>query len=492
MRDPSDDDARSGTGERAGASAATLAAMDKPKALERALVHAQAWLDGLETRSVAATASLATLRDRIGRPLGDTGVPAVRVIDDLVASTEGGHLGSAGGRFFAWVIGGSLESALAADWLTSTWEQNAALYACGPAVSVIEEVAGAWVKELLDLPREASFAFTTGCQLAHVTCLAAARHRVLAKVGWDVEAEGLAGAPRVRILTTAERHSSVDRAVRFLGFGTRSMQPIATDADGRIRADALEAALTSSTGPVIVVLDAADLNIGAFDGFATIIPLAKKYGAWVHVDGAFGLFARASRTQRAQIEGVELADSWATDAHKWLNVPYDCGIAVVKDVEAHRAAMTVSASYIAPAAGRARDQIDWNPDFSRRARGVTVYAALRELGRTGVEDLIDRTCRYCADIVAGIGTVPGAEVLWQPTLNQGLVRFLDPRTGATEADHDARTVATIEAINATGEAFFSGTVWRGRQAMRISVVNWRTTDADVTRVVAAVRSVLAR
>ena len=454
--------------------------------LARALSHARGWLSELDDRPVAATASLATLRDRIALPLADGGVDPVRVVDELVAMTEGGLLGSASGRFFAWVIGGSLESALAADWLVATWEQNAVLSTCGPAVAMVEEVAGSWILELLDLPRDASFAFTTGCQLAHFTALAAARHRVLARAGWDVEADGLAGAPRIRVLTSELRHASIDRAVRFLGLGARSLHAIAVGADGVVRADALRDALDASPGPTIVVLDAADLNIGAVDAFATLIPIAHERGAWVHIDGAFGLFARASRSKRALLAGVELADSWATDGHKWLNVPFDCGIAIVRDAAAHRAAMTITAAYIE--AGSARDQLDWTPEWSRRARGVTVYAALRELGRDGVEALVDRSCGFCADLVAQIGALPGAEVVWTPTLNQGLVRFRDP-AGSSDSDHDAYTDAMIAAINATGEAFFSSTTWRGRRAMRISVVNWRTTAADVARTVAAVARV---
>ncbi len=456
--------------------------------LARALTHARSWLSGLDDRPVAATASLATLRERIALPLAHHGVDPTRVVDELVAMTEGGLLGSASGRFFAWVIGGSLESALAADWLVSTWEQNAVLSTCAPAVAMVEEIAGSWILELLDLPRDASFAFTTGCQLAHVTALAAARHRVLARAGWDVEADGLVGAPPIRVLTSELRHASIDRAVRFLGLGTRSLHALAVGADGVVRADALRAAL--ATGPAIVVLDAADLNIGAVDSFATLIPIAREHGAWVHIDGAFGLFARASRTKRTLLAGVELADSWATDGHKWLNVPFDCGIAIVRDTAAHRAAMTIAAAYIEP--GGARDQLDWTPEWSRRARGVTVYAALRELGRDGVEALIDRSCAFCAELVAQIGALPGVEVIWTPTLNQGLVRFRDPRERATEAHHDAFTDAMIAAINATGEAFFSSTTWRGRRAMRISVVNWRTTAADVARTVAAVSSQAAR
>ncbi|MBW8076928.1 MAG: aspartate aminotransferase family protein [Gallionella sp.] len=386
-------------------------------------------------------------------------------------------------------MGGSLISALAADWLTSTWDQNAALYGCSPVASVIEEVAGGWIKELLDLPREASFAFTTGCQLAHFTCLASARASVLEKAGWNVNEGGLCGAPKIRVLTSEHRHGSVDRAVRFLGLGNKSIESIAADRNGRMEPGALQVALHKTQQPTILVLSAGDLNIAAFDPFDEIIPLAKQAGTWVHVDGAFGLFSRASAKFRHLTAGIEQADSWATDAHKWLNVPFDCGMAIVRDRAAHREAMTISASYIA-ADSNARDQIDWNPEWSRRARGIPVYAALRELGREGVADLIERTSRHCLRLVTEIGRLPGAQMLWEPRLNQGLVRFLDQRPGASDGDHDSRTERIVAAVNADGEAFFSTTTWRGERAMRVSVVNWRTSERDVERAIRAVKRAL--
>jgi glutamate/tyrosine decarboxylase-like PLP-dependent enzyme len=465
---------------------------DTVRALRRALAHAEDYLGRLEAGPVAAGAGLEELRARLGGELGREGKDPIEVIDALVEDSKGGMLGSAGGRFFAWVIGGSSPAALAADWLTSAWDQNAALYACAPAEAVVEEVAGGWLKDLLGLPAESSFAFTTGCQLAHFVGLAAGRLAVLRAAGWDVSEEGLFGAPPVRVLAGDQRHGSVDRALRYLGFGRKSVVPLLTDDDGRIEAAALERALEAGRSPAIVALGAADLNIAAFDDFARLIPIAKSAGAWVHVDGAFGLFARASASMRHLLEGVEGADSWATDAHKWLNVPFDCGLAFVRDPEAHRAAMTTSASYIA-ADKEARDQIDWNPEWSRRGRGFAVYAALRQLGRQGLEELIDRSCRFACALVDGIGSLPGAQILWRPVLNQGLVRFPDSRPGSSAADHDARTEAVIAAVNATGEAFFSGTTWRGMRAMRVSVVNWRTTAADVDRTIAAVaKAILMR
>jgi glutamate/tyrosine decarboxylase-like PLP-dependent enzyme len=458
------------------------------KSLEQAFLSARDWLEGLDERPVEARAKLTELRARFEGPLPDFGTAPDDVVSHLVTDTKDGLLGSAGGRFYAWVIGGGLDSALAADWLVSTWDQNAALYGCGPVTAVIEEVAGEWLKELFDLPREASFAFTTGCQLAHMTGLAAARHALLKRDGWDVETQGLFSAPPITLLVNAQRHTSIERAVRFLGLGTRAITPLETNQSGQILPQALERALRGSSGRGILVLNAADLNVGTCDLFSELIPMARDAGMWVHVDGAFGLFARVSRTRRYLVEGIEMADSWATDGHKWLNVPYDCGIAIIRDREAHKAAMTTSASYI-EAESAARDQIDWNPEWSRRARGVPVYAALKELGRTGVEALIDRCCDHCAALVEGIGALPGAEVLAAPTLNQGLVRFNRP--GATPEENDAFTDDVMMRINATGEAFFSGTNWNGRQAMRVSVVNWRTNEQDVERAIAAAASVIS-
>jgi glutamate/tyrosine decarboxylase-like PLP-dependent enzyme len=392
------------------------------KAFDYAHRAASAWIDGLDERPVAARATSQELTAIFRGRLPETGSEPEEVIPWLHQNASDGMLGSASGRFFAWVIGGAVESALAADWMVATWDQNAALYACGPAAAVIEEVAGEWIKELLGLPREASFAFTTGCQLAHMTGLAAARHALLRRAQWDVETDGMFGAPPITIMTNDQKHGSVERAARYLGFGRRALLPLPTDTSDRIAPATLTKALSERSGPTIVVLNAADLNIGACDPFAELVPIAHEAGAWVHVDGAFGLFAQASRKHRHHLDGVELADSWATDGHKWLNVPFDCGIAIIRDRDAHRAAMTLSASYIAPESS-ARDQIDWNPEWSRRARGIPVYAALKEMGREGVEAMIDRCCAHCEALVSGIGALPGAQILHPARLNQGLVRF---------------------------------------------------------------------
>lgn len=449
---------------------------------------AEKWLDGLDTRPVEAKVTFPELRERFAGPMPAEGTDPVRVVRDLVANMEDGLLGSAGGRFFAWVIGGGTEAALAADWLVSTWDQNAALYACGPAVAVVEEQAGEWLKELFDLPRDASFAFTTGCQLAHMTSLAAARHAVLVRAGWDVEQSGLIGAPTVKVIVNDQKHGSIRQTVNFLGLGQASLVEVATTGTGKMGFDGLRTALQGHDGPKIVVMNAADLNIGAFDDYETMIPLAKEHGAWVHIDGAFGLFARVSDTYRPLTAGIEAADSWATDGHKWLNVPFDCGVAIIRDKVAHKAAMTIAAPYVAPAE-IARDQIDWNPEWSRRARGVPVYAALREMGRKGVAEMVDRCCSHCASIVEGIGNLPGAEIVVKPILNQGLLRFA--REGMDADQADGYTVEVMKGINSTGEAFFSDTLWQCRRAMRVSVVNWRTNEDDVKRAVEAARQVLS-
>ena len=458
--------------------------------LECAFAHALSQLAGADTRPVRATADLDQLRERFARPLPQAGTDPVTVIDDLVRDADGGIIGSAGGRFFAWVIGGTLPAALAADWLTSVWDQNAAIHACGPAEAVIEEVAGGWLKELFGLPQTASFAFVTGTQMAHLTCLGAARHRLLKRAGWDVEEQGFAGAPAIRIVTSSERHGSIERAIRILGFGMRAVTALPCNDQGQLEPGALERALESGDRqPTIVVLQAGDLNIGAFDCFADLIPVARCHGAWVHVDGAFGLWAAASPKYRHLLRGVELADSWTNDGHKWLNTPFDCGYAFIADAEAHRGAFSHRTSYTM-LVGDARDEIDWNPEWSRRGRCVPTYAALRQLGRVGIAELVERTCAHAHALVTRIGSLPGAQVVREPKINQGLVRFLDPRADATEQDHDRRTDETIARIVATGEAFFGGTTWRGKGCMRVSVCNWQTSEADVDRAVRATHRVL--
>jgi glutamate/tyrosine decarboxylase-like PLP-dependent enzyme len=457
--------------------------------LDCALGHARRYLAGLEDGPVGSTIGLEGLRERLDKPLGREGLPASEVIDQLVRDAAPGLVASAGGRFFGWVLGGAVPAAVAADWLTSIWDQNAALYACSPAAAIVEEVAGAWLKDLLGLPMQASFAFVTGCQMAHVTCLAAARHALLKKRGWSVEEDGLAGAPAVRILTSEHGHGSIARAVGLLGLGRKNIVRLATDTHGRIEPLALADAL-DGTRPTILVLQAGDIATGAYDDFETLIPMAKAGNAWVHVDGAFGLWAAASPTKRQLMRGAAEAHSWATDGHKWLNVPFDSGYAFISDADAHRAALSYRAAYLTHD-DDARDQIDWNPDWSRRARGFATYAALRQLGRAGVAGIVDRSCEHTRALVEGLRNLPSVEIVSEPVVNQALVRFRDMRAGAGEADHDHRTDAVVERVNASGEAFFSGSTWNGRRVMRISVCNWRTNAADVDRTLAAIRNALA-
>jgi glutamate/tyrosine decarboxylase-like PLP-dependent enzyme len=463
----------------------------QPAVLKRATELALEYLNSLDRAPVCSTTSLPELRRRFGRLVPEQGTDPVTVVNELARAAEGGLLGSAGGRFYGWVIGAGLPSALAADWLTATWDQNAGLYACGPAAAVVEEVCGSWLKDVLGLPESASFALVTGCQMAHVTCLAAARHALLARIGWDVNRDGLAGAPRVRLLTSSEVHGTTTRAAKLLGIGTANIVVLPSDADGRLAPGDLQQALLGEPDrPTAVVLQAGDVNCGVFDPFEELIPLAHEANAWVHIDGAMGLWCNAVPELRHLLTGAEEADSWATDGHKWLNVPYDSGYAFVAHPEHHRAAMEHHASYLVHAS-EVRDQLDWTPDHSRRARGFATWAALRELGRSGLADLVLRCCRHAHDIVTRIGALPNARAICVPRINQGLVRFYDERPGASDADHDRRTDEVIAAINAGGEAFFTGTTWRGRRCMRVSVSSWRTTAEDVDRAVAAAERALA-
>jgi len=466
--------------------------MNYQKLLGSTLTHALNYIESLDKMPVSATASLSDLRKRLNRPLTDKGIDATRVIDELVDDVKGGLLGTTGGRFFGWVVGGSVPASLAADWLTSTWDQPASLYASGPAIAVIEEVCGQWLKELLGLPQQASFALVTGCSMAHVTCLAAARNAILTKHSWDVERKGLNGAPPIRILSNNQRHGSIERTVRLLGIGNDNVVDIPVNKHGYLDPDVLLRELQENADkPKIVLLQAGDINTGLFEPFEELIPIAHKYDAWVHIDGAFGLWAAVSPKYKHLLKGVEQADSWAVDGHKWLNVPYDCGYAIVRNSTAHQAAMSHRASYLTHDTV-ARDQIDWTPEWSHRGRGIATYAALRQLGKQGVAELIERTCEYAHTLVTRIGGLYGAELIWEPVINQGLVRFLDMKPNATDADHDRRTDRVIEDVQESGEAFFSGTTWHGKRCMRVSVCNWNTNDTDVERAINAVKLAIAK
>ena len=402
---------------------------------------------------------------------------ADEVVTELAEAAEPGVVAMGSGRYFGFVIGGALPAALAADWLTSVWDQNAGLYACGPSASVVEQVTREWIVELLGLPADSSIGFVTGTQMAHVTGLAAARFHVLDEVGWDVGRDGLQGAPRVRVLAGAKRHVSLDRALRLLGLGA----PTIVDADdqGRMRIDALERAVADGEGPTIVCAQAGEVNTGAFDSLDEIADACERENAWLHVDGAFGIWAAVSPDLRHLVAGLERADSWTTDGHKWLNVPYDSGIVLCAHPESHRKAMTVEAAYLIQDEGErgVRDEVDWVPEFSRRARGFAVYAALRALGRTGLRELVERCCAQARRFAGQIAELPGVTVLNDVVLNQVLFCFED----------DERTDAALAAVQASGDVWLSGTTWAGRRAIRVSVSNWQTGDEDTDLAVEAFR-----
>jgi glutamate/tyrosine decarboxylase-like PLP-dependent enzyme len=443
--------------------------------------RATGYLSGLPERPVGPRATLQDLRAALGGPLPEHPVDAATVVSELADAVEGGLLPTGSGRFFGFVFGGALPAALAADWLTVAWDQNAFVYASSPSGAVAEEVAGSWLKQLFGLPPAASVGFVTGAQMANVTGLAAARHEVLRRVGWDVEAQGLVGAPAIRVLAGAERHSTIDRALRLLGLGTGSVVRVDVDDQGRMTPSALAECLRVGSGPSIVCAQAGNVNTGALDPLGAICDLAGDAGAWVHVDGAFGLWAAASPRLRPALAGVERADSWATDAHKWLNVPYDSGLVICAHPAAHRAAMSTQAAYLMHATSDERDAIDLNPEASRRARGFAVYAAIRALGRNGIADLIDRSCLLASRFAGTLASDARVEVLNDVVLNQVLVRFL-----ADDGDHDGLTRRVLDTVQREGTCWMSGTTWQGKAAMRISVSNWSTDETDVDRSVEAI------
>jgi glutamate/tyrosine decarboxylase-like PLP-dependent enzyme len=452
------------------------------RALDAAYDRAVSWLESLPDRPVNASATVPELLADLDGPLPDGPTDAVTVVAELARAAEPGLVATPSGRFFGFVIGGALPAALAADWLTSAWDQNAGLVAVAPAEAVVEAVASRWLLDVLGLPATASVGFVTGGNMANFTCLAAARHHVLAKHGWDVEADGLSGAPGITVVLGEERHVTVDTALRYLGLGAQRSVLVETDDQARVRPDALESALQETTGPVIVCLAAGNVNTGAFDPFPGTIAAAKARDAWVHVDGAFGLWAAAAPATRHLVAGVAAADSWAVDAHKWLNVPYDCGFAIVAHPQSHVNAMGTHASYLIQG-GQLPDQFDLVPEFSRRGRGFPVYAALRSLGRSGVADLVERCCRHARRFAQGLARIPGAEVLNDVVLNQVLVRF---------HDDDDITRNVVQKVLGDGTAFLTGTTYRGRAAMRVSVCNWSTTEDDVDRAVEAVGRIAAQ
>jgi glutamate/tyrosine decarboxylase-like PLP-dependent enzyme len=442
--------------------------------------HAADFLESLPDRPVFPDVDAGKLLDRLGGPVPEGPEDPRHVVAELAEVGGEAAVAIPGPRYFGFVIGGALPAALAADWLTSVWDQNAGLWIAGPAAAAVEEIAGGWVADLLGLPRVRSFAFVTGTQMAHATALAAARNHVLAERGWDVEEQGLTGAPPIRVYAGEQVHSTFPRALRFVGLGTGSLTKVGVDEQGRMRADALREALAGHDGPAIVCAQAGEVNTGSFDPFGEIADAAETAGAWLHVDGAFGLWAAASPRFARLTAGAERADSWATDGHKWLNAPYDCGIMLCARPEAHQRAISVYADYLVHTGGT-RDQMDWTPEFSRRARGFTVYAAIRQLGRSGIAELVGRCCDNAARFAEGLTDVPGAKLLNEVVLNQVLFRF----------ESDERTAEILRRVQASGEAWMSGSVWDGRQAIRLSVSNWQTSDEDIDRTLAAFRAAAA-
>jgi glutamate/tyrosine decarboxylase-like PLP-dependent enzyme len=448
--------------------------------LAHASKHAEAWLATVGERRVGPRTGADALVSSFGGALPEEPTPPEDVVDLLAAHAEPGLMAMQSGRFYGWVIGGTLPVALAADWLVSAWDQNTGLRYATPATAALEEIAGAWLLDLLGLPA-ADVGFVTGATMANFACLAAARSSVLARVGWNLQRDGLNGGPRIRILAGAERHETIDLALRYLGLG--EPQTVAVDDQGRIRADSLEEALRTVDhgAPSIVCLQAGNVHSGAFDPMMDAIDVAHRHGAWVHVDGAFGLWAAASPKLRHLVDGIAAADSWGTDAHKTLNVPYDCGIAIVTDRVALRSALGAHASYLITDDSGPGDPLEKVPEFSRRARGVPVWATLRSLGRTGVADLVERLVRHAQALAEGIATIEGARVLNDVDYTQVCVSFGD----------DGRTRDVVARLIADGTVWMSGSRWHDQEVLRVSVSNWSTDEADVERSVDAVRNAAA-
>ncbi|HYE94349.1 MAG TPA: aminotransferase class V-fold PLP-dependent enzyme [Terriglobales bacterium] len=445
------------------------AAASSVRVLADAAARAARYLEGLDGRAVAPEPAAVAALAALGGPLPDEPTDPLEVVALLDRVASPATVASAGPRYFGFVTGGTLPAALGAAVLANAWDQNAALEVSSPAGAALERAAAAWVLDVLGLPAGAGVGFTTGATMANVAALGAARHAVLERAGWDVEEHGLGGAPPITVVVGEEVHASLLKALALLGLGRARVTRVPADGEGRLRAEALP----RLSGPTIVCLQAGNVNTGAFDPMRAVCEHARAAGAWVHVDGAFGLWALASARQAALADGAALADSWATDAHKWLNTPYDSGLAIVRDSRMLRAAMSASAAYLQE--GEGRDNTAFTPELSRRARGAEVWAALRALGRHGLADLVDRCCALAARFAARAADA-GVEVLNDVVLNQVLLAFGDA----------ARTRAVIAAVQREGTCWAGGTVWQGRTAMRVSVSSWATTDNDIDRSVDAV------
>jgi glutamate/tyrosine decarboxylase-like PLP-dependent enzyme len=470
----------------------TIPRTDTARLLARTADLATDYLTSLDERPVVKPVDLAALRAAMGGPLPDGPTDPVEVVESLARAADPGIVGSAGPRYFGFVIGGSLPAALGADWLTSAWDQNAGLYAISPAAAVAEEVAAAWLVELLGLPETTSVGFVTGATMANFTALAAARHGVLARAGWDVERDGLQGAPPVTVVTHGGSHITVYASLQMLGMGREGegVRRLGADDQGRMRVDELPEMLARIDGPTIVCAQAGNVNTGAFDPFEEIVAVAHERGAWVHIDGAFGIWAAAVPSLQHLMTGYLGADSWSTDAHKWLNVPYDSGLVFVREAAAHHAATTLGAEYYIETAGAERDPYNWTPESSRRARGFTVLAALRSLGRTGLIDLVERDCANARRMAQHLSGAPNVRILNDVVLNQVLVRFEAEGDDADGSRGDARTKALIAAVQRDGTCWLSGTTWQGRAAMRFSVSGWQTSAADIDRSASAILACL--
>jgi len=449
---------------------------DRQRALARAAELAGAFLDTLDERPVWPRATYQEMLEILGGDLPTSGADPVAVIEELARRADPGLAGIAGGRFFGFVIGGELPAAAGADWLTSVWDQNAGLNSLTPSAAAAEVVAGQWIVKALGLPGGTAVGLVTGGMMANFTCLSAARHAVLDQHGWDVGARGLFEAPRVRVMVGQDRHDTIDRAVRYLGLGQESVCEVASDTEGRLEPAALASALEGDGGPAIVCLQAGEVHTGSFDPFAEAIEIARRHDAWIHVDGAFGLWAAASPRVRHLTEGMAAADSWATDAHKTLNVPYDCGVAMVRDPAALVAGFGVEADYLIAGDG---DPMQRVPELSRRARGFPVWAALRSLGGDGLAALVDQLCAQASQMAIGLAEIPGVEVVNDVVFTQVMTSF----------GNDDRTAEAGRRLLEGGQAVFTPAVWRGRAVQRCSVSSWATTPAEVERTLAAVRQV---
>ncbi len=466
-----------------------MEATDWAASLQAAATAAIDHLERLDELPVGARTEPDAMLARAQEPLPRTGTPAADVVADLLTTVEGGLTAMNSPRFFGWVIGGSTPAGIAADWLVAAWEQNTVLVEATPATAVLEQVTAEWCRELLALPASTTIGFVTGGQMANFSGLAAARDGVLAAVGWDVEADGLQGAPRVEVIAGQECHATVPRALRYLGLGARTATLVDADDQGRMRPEALDAALEHQPGPVVVVVQAGNVNSGAVDPLAEIMDVVDRHRAddprrvWVHVDGAFGLWAAASPARRHLLAGHDRCDSWATDAHKWLNVPYDCGLVAVRHPEVHRRALGIRASYLPAGLPHLRHPLDVTPEFSRRARALPVYATIRELGAVGIAAMVDRCCDHAQRFATRLAAAEGVTVANDVVLNQVVVGFSDP---AGARDDDAHTRDVADRIWQDGTCVATPTTWQGRAGLRISVSNWRTTEADVDASVEAI------